>query len=548
MSESDAVTDAPFIATESPAFDGTPPKRRRGGQRKDGAPPGTAPPAKDVPTPRYTSFYSDHDNPHQKTRAAWTWWKGLKPAQWELLDAHVYRSWPVLLDPLDDSEHKYTDKIIGSQPIQNDQDFVDRYGAGDYVLYLNVNPVGDNRRTIFIAYIKCTHDFRTYPPTDRRVDNIGNISLTDPANAAYVAWLRANGKLKDEAKESKEKEEMATATAGVTELLGKSIERGDRLMEKLVEVATTDNNVDAPPEPSTEAKLEDTLRLFGKVRDLTQANTPQAPNVTDMINGFVAIHKTLSDSNGNAPLMERISALEKEVRDRETALLNDKLNNITEQLRTLKDTPTPSNVLLPDGSNLNAIVEKAVEKAVESTLGETDNSWWLGPLKAAAPIAIPAIMSGLAQMFKPAPAAPAFPMPPTQYQAGAQPPQQAQLPAPAQPQQQPPPQQQAQSTPEQVEVERILTAISAPVIDALAEGRDGDDFADFVREEFGAQAQRLLAKFSEEEIMGALYMFPLIAPRMAQFPQERVKTFVHDFKGYDRDRYDLKIDSRGGAV
>lgn len=540
------VSGKAFVAKESAAYSGKVPKQPPGRKRKDGAPPGTVSSAlaKDVPSPKYTSFYSDHDNPAQKTRAAWTWWKGLKPTQHDLLDAHVYRTWPVLLDPLEESEHKYIDKIIGSEPIQNDQDFIDRWGAGDYTLYLNVTPANGQRRTLFIAHIKSTHDFRKFTPTDRRIDDVANLSITDPANAAYVAWLRASGKIKDEVKDAKEKEDMATATAGVTELLGKSIERGDRLMEKLVEVATADNNDDAPAEPSTETKLEDTLRLFGKVRDLTQSSLPQAPNATDMINGFVAIHKTLTESNNNAPLLERISALEKEVRDKETAMLNDKLNNITEQLRTLKETPPPANVLLPDGSNLTDIIQRAVEKLVD----KPEDNPWLDIAKQAMPVALP-ILGGILQRLmtpqQPQQAAP-FPMPPQNFHAGTQPQQQAQLPAPVQPQQQATPAQQAQpaGSQEQLEVERILTAISAPVIDALVNGDDGDTFADYVREEYGAQAQRLIAKFQEAEIIGALYVFPLIAPRMAQFPQDRVTKFVKDFKEYDRDKYDAKMDAK----
>jgi hypothetical protein len=533
--------DNPYIAEESAAFSADPPKRKRGGQRKDGAPPGTAPPPKDVPTPRYTSFYSDHDNPHQKTRAAWTWWKGLKPAQKDLLDAHVYRSWPVLLDPLDEKEHKYIDKIIGSEPIQNDQDFVDRFGAGDYVVYLNVNPVNDNRRTLFIAYVKCTHDFRKFTPTDRRIDDIANLSVTDPANAAYVAWLRANGKIKDEVKDAKEKEDMATATAGVTELLGKSIERGDRLMEKLVEVATTDN-ADVPAEaPSPKEVFADQVTMFKSIKELVPTSDPLA-----MVTAVIEAAKVLNQSNSPqalSPFMDRISQLEEKLRTQESEMLRGQLTEIKDQLRALKETPPAPNVLLPDGSNINDIIQRAVEKFAD----KAEPNPWIDIATKAMPVALP-ILGGILQRFlmpTPQPQAATFPQPPPNYQAGAMPQQQAQLPAPT-----PQPQvvQQPQGNAEQLEVERILTAISAPVIDALAEGREGDDFADYVREEYGAQAQRLIAKFQEAEILGALYVFPLIAPRMAQFPQDRVAKFVHDFKEYDRDKYDAKMDARGGAA
>lgn len=521
--------DAAGLIEEQDAIQETPPPKRQRG-RPSGA--GTTPKlATDVTGPRYKTYNSDAPNRNQRTSVAWAWWNALPVPAREIIDLTVYRDWPSTLDPTEDSDAKSIEKILGTEPIQSDQDFVDRFGAGDYRAYLNVNPKNEPRRTLFTAYVKCTHDFRDFPPTDRRIDNVANVDISDAkSNGSYVAWLRATGKLKDEQRESKEKEEMATATQGMTELLGKSIERGDRLMEKVVELHTSEP--DTPEGPTPEAKLEDTLRLFGKVRDLTQANTPQAPNATDMINGFVAIHKTLTESNNNAPLLERISALEKEVRDKEAAMLNEKLNGITAELRALKETPPPSNVLLPDGSSLNAIVEKAVAKAVESGLGESDNSWWVDPLKQLMPIAIPALLRSFLQPATPPPQS--FPMPPATYQAGAQQQQQAQLPAPTQ--QQPTQQAQPQTgayTTGNPQLDGLLMAITVSLADYLRDGASGSEFAAEFIEMQGIDIHTMLAQqVGVDTITNILATYPPLSGVMKKVTKEKLNQFVTEFVQY----------------
>lgn len=537
----ESVSGGPFLAEESGAFSDEPPKRGRGRPRKDGAPTGSRKAvASDVPGPRFTSFYSDHHNPNQKTRAAWTWWNQLPGPMKDLIDVHVYRDWPVLLDPPEGSdEKKYVDKVIGTQPFQNDQDFIDRWGAGDYHCYVNVNPITGPRRTLMTCYVKGSHDFKTYIPTDRRIDNIDNLSLTDPANAAYVAWLKANGKVKDVAKETENMAANASATAGLSEIAVKALDRGDRLMEKLIEK----ENAPAPPldpPPSAEEKLNESLTLLEKLQNFTKGPTSDP---LQMMTVIVETAKVIAGSNDPSKYMDRITALEEKLRTTESEMLRGQLTEIKEQLRTIKETPPASNVLLPDGSNLNAVIEKAVAKAFDAGVPE-DTAWYVEPLKQLLPAAVPALMLGLQRLMSPTPNAPIL-LPPPNFQAG-----QPQAQIQPQSQQLPPPQPQAQAQPqvpqpnaEEVEINRVLTAISAPVIEALSNEDGGDQFADWVREEFGASSQRLLAKFSEQEISAALYMFPLTAQRMTQFQQGRVAKFVSEFKNYDRDAFDKKLEA-----
>lgn len=530
MSNDEAVLDVAEVETK---------KRPRGRPKKETAQHATI--ITDVPNPPRLKYYSDSASPNQRTASGLKWWNELSDPCKELIDVTIYRDWPILNDPTGEGEYKYIDKLLGTQPLKNDQDFIDRWGAGDYHAYVNVTPLGGTRRTIMMLFVKGSHDFKTYLPTDQRIDNPDeNLSLLDPGNASYVAWLRSTGKIKNDAQITKEAEEMAAGSAVMAELVKDMAQDRRELTQKLLE-KTEQQIVDPPPDPpSPKEVLTDQLAMFKSLKELVPSSDP-----LEMVRQVIGMAQVLTQKEGNAnadlkPLMDEITKLREESRATEREMWKSQLAEIKERLQA-KENSNP-NVLLPDGSNLNSIVEKAVEKAVENGLGGSDNSWWIDPLKNLLPVAMPLIGSMLQRAMMPAPPAPAFPMPPATYQAGAQPPQQpAQLPAPAQPQQAAP---QPQVTAEQVEVERILTAISAPVIDALSEGRDGDDFADFVREEFGAQAQRLLAKFEEQEILGVLYVFPLIAPRMAQFPQDKVIKFVHEFKTYDRDKYDVKMEAK----
>lgn len=530
---SENVTGKAFVATESAAYSKEKPKRPPGRNRKDGAPPGTVPSAlaKDVPSPKYTSFYSDHDNAAQKTRAAWTWWKGLKPAQQDLLDAHVYRTWPVLLDPIDESEHKYIDKIIGAEPIQNDQDFIDRWGAGDYTLYLNVNPASGQRRTLFIAHVKCTHDFRKFTPTDRRIDNIANLSVTDPANAAYVAWLRSTGKIKNDAQITKEAEEMAAGSAVMAELVKDMAQDRRELTQKLLE-KTEQQIVDPPPDPpSPKDVLTDQLAMFKSLKELVPSSDPM-----EMMRQVVATAQLLVQKDGNSdlkPLMDEIAKLREESRATEREFFRTQLADMKEQLRVVKETPPSSNVLLPDGSNLQSIVEKAVAKAVESGTADSDNSWWTDPLKALMPVAVPALIQGLGSFLRPAAPAAPFPMPPASYQAGApMPPQQAQLPAPAQPQQAAPPQASGAYTTGIPQLDALLMQITVPLADALRDGDSGDTFAEFFITEYGFDIFTQLAGSGVDPIVNILYSYPPLTSTLKPLPREQVTRFISEFANF----------------
>src|SRR5271154_3406160 len=76
--------DTPFLASESKA-DVSLEQREKATRRGrpatvNGGPPGSAPTINNqlrVPDPKYKTYYSDSDNPNQKSKAFWNWWNQL---------------------------------------------------------------------------------------------------------------------------------------------------------------------------------------------------------------------------------------------------------------------------------------------------------------------------------------------------------------------------------------------------------------------------------------------------------------------------------------
>jgi len=520
MDEAVVIEEQPETLAE------TLPKERR--QRGRPAGVGSTPKlAMDVAGPRYKTYNSDAPNRNQRTSIAWAWWNALPQPAREIIDLTIYRDWPITLDPTEDSDAKSIEKILGTEPIQTDQDFVDRFGAGDYRAYLNVNPKNEPRRTLFTAYVKCTHDFRDFPPTDRRIDNVANVDLSDKSNGSYVAWLRATGKLKDGAQQENE---MATATAGLTDVLGKALDRGDRLMEKLIEERTAPEPAIPPdPPPSAEEKLNESLTLLERLSNFTKGSPTADPLA--MMSAVIEAAKVLNQSNSPqalTPFMDRIASLEEKLRATEAEMLRGQLTEIKDQLRALKETPPPSNVLLPDGSNLDSIIQRAVEKLMD----KPEDNPWIDIVKQAMPVALP-LLGGIVQrmMMPPTAAAPAsnFPMPPQNFQPGVTQPQ-AQLPAPT-PQPQPVAQPQAAGafTTGNPQLDYLLMAITVPLADALRDGDSGDMFAEYFITEYGFDIHTQLASSGTDAVVGVLYSYPPLASTLKPLARERVTKFVDEF-------------------
>lgn len=526
-------------------------------------PPGSQPiAADDVPNPRIRKFYSDHDNKAQKTSALWPWWGKLAPSMKDIIEAHVYREWPVLLDPSGD-EKKFSDKIIGSEPIEHDQDFVDKYGAGDYHIYLNVNPAIGSRRTLAEAWIRCSHDFKKYPPTDRRIDDVTNVDLADPRNSTYVGWLRATGKIADNG--IRKEEDMAQAA-----LVDKLLDQNKDLMDRAIADAKSEPSVpsngqaEAVNVVAEGAKKTQDMMLSTFQGLLATVQGGKGDSRGDLLNALEIAKVIASVNSPNTEKVEELRARLDDERDKraednrqrieelhrqELKALNEKLDRISTGGAPLQTVPTKSLI-----DQIKEAREMLAELGMDDDGPARNGSkmpWWAESFLPVIEKSLPQLLQmGTAFLMPRAPA----PQQPPLHQSMQQP-QPQQIPPPQQqqvgPQAVPPPQQQPpQANEEGAAIQRILVQISGPVVDYLSRDEGGDDFADWFCSEYGRRDYKLISKFSAEEITQALFSFQLTAPHMTQFQQAKVIEFSKAFREYDPDAYDAKMatQDKGGAA
>ena len=206
-----------------------------------------------IPTPPVTLFKSDSVSKNHATRVFYTYWNNLPTWAKANITCYVYRDHPVLLDPPIDPETgkpkwwKYIDKISGSEPVQDDMDFLHRYGCGTYLLRFNelITRGGKDRRTLCEVYIMNVGggDYKSNPPHDQRIDAIEeNLDLNHPSNKAYVGFLRGQGRLPEQIDETRKTEDMATAT-----VVEKVLEQNSTLVRDALSSARNEGNKDKTP-------------------------------------------------------------------------------------------------------------------------------------------------------------------------------------------------------------------------------------------------------------------------------------------------------------
>ncbi len=250
-----------------------------------------------------------------------------------------------------------------------------------------------------------------------------------------------------------------------------------------------------------------------------------------MMTAVIEAAKVMSQSSSPqalTPFMDRIAALESQLRTQESEMLRGQLTEIRGELRAMKEAPK-SNITLADGTSVEDIIGKVVDRLAD----KAEPSPWLDVVKSALPAMLP-LLNGIAQrMMQPAPPPQQFPMPPAQYQAGAQPQQQAQLPAPAQPQQAAP-QSAAPGvwTTGHAGLDNLLMNIQIPLADCLRDGESGATFAeDFIAAQ-GIDTHTMLAATGVESITNILYSYPPFVPILKPMPREKVVQFVTEFVAY----------------
>jgi hypothetical protein len=191
---------------------------------KDAPPPPT-------PNPPFKSYWSESPNRLQYPNQLLNWCREIPTWAQNRLMFYIYRDWPVLLriepemkkaakDAGLDPDDNYIDKL--AKPFNDIQELLDRYGSGDYHV-LVIDDVVEKRILATIWVREHWREFRSHPPTDKRIDDTKNIVMEEKTNASYIAFLRSKGKLPDQIKQEVNMAEAKTVD-GALGLLGKFVD------------------------------------------------------------------------------------------------------------------------------------------------------------------------------------------------------------------------------------------------------------------------------------------------------------------------------------
>ena len=354
-----------------------------------------------VTEPKYKTFYTDHDNIQQRPRAGLNYWRSLTRAQQDRIDVYVYRDWPVLkVLPEDSKEYAYIDKILGTEPLQDETDLFDRYGSGDYRLFLNQTLSAEvakdlkqaPKRTLATLYIRGLRDLKSRPPNDKRVSDIAQVDMDDVSNKNYVEFLRMTGKLPEQQKGRELETEMATieAVKGMADM-------NRELMREVVTIAK-DNNKREPPPTSDATAMSNAIGIISDaakrsnemlqdtIQTIREKDREGAGGGKEMLDTALALAERLTgagrsgDGTAMAALMEEVKELRGQVAQMQQAQINDlqsQLRAVSERLANPPAAVTPAASAQPF-SDVDSVINSfekmrgMVEKVTGKKLGGGD--------------------------------------------------------------------------------------------------------------------------------------------------------------------------------
>lgn len=543
------LPEATEDATDGSAEGLEPPKKRRGKPRTDGMPAGSAadPTNRMIPSPRFRDFKPGAANPHQVTQSGCNYWKNLPSWGKDQVVAYVYRTHPVLkLSPADEENEDLAgtnpniDKLSGVEVIEDEQDMLNRFGCGDYHIRLNDTKRPANAQTVCTIYFKGVGgaDYRSAPPTDKRINDIEQVDLTHPANASYLAYLRGAGKLPEQSKKAEAEAEMATI-----ELTKELLKQNERLHEK---------NTREPAQPAVSpADIVNVARDLAKDMAGANARDPQLTamleKLTEAINAknsglnlgeLVPVLTALMGNRGSADVelqqaraqnMELLMQMLKNEQER-TRAEQQRNSELAARLEARIAAPAPATSSITDSVSALRAMREVVEEfsgpkmetnPVEDTARDMAPKWarpfvpYLGPIVQGLATAFLSRMQPQQPGMMPNAGVPAgFPQQPNPQ------PMQPSLPAP-----------QPEAAPGlDPQITHLLTAISYPLTTRLNEpDPNGEEFAQWFADGYGLQTYQGVIGLGQDEIRKALYAFPPIANAISTIPPGVVQKFVQDF-------------------
>lgn len=534
------------------------------------------------PDPPFKQYNSDDLNPSQRTLHLWKFWGELPERFKSKISAYVYRIYPPLLDPPDDSkEYKYIDVVTA--PFKADRDLNDRYGAGDYRVFVNVHD--KKKRNLAVGMIKGNRDFKSMPPADRRITELDErgrprwIDINDPQCKSYVEFLRTRG-LMPEAWEAKREAEMEQHTDVLKSVLSMNRELIDKATSKKEDSAPLHETVGKVIAVSMEGAKAGQEILKGTIQTLQEqlSKGNNNPSNADTLKIALQIAEMISKQSDPTPYMQMITKLNETV----SGLQMERLNEKIEQLRSVQQ---PANGAT---QNLSQLIEefKRIQDLVGG--GEERSPRMPGWLTAVQALADPLsrIVGNLTQAFlvsRMPQGMGGIPMPPASPPPGYAPPPSAPAPPPAiaplahvapeafapapaaaapsyrdprlypnqemYEQQQPaaPQQQQPQPAAGGDPHMMLLVSIAPAFLNQLRDGLGGDDLADWL---VGGYGERVFADLitrakstglpSHQALLMLIDSYPPLANELARENRADVERFVREFAEFDGEAYDRK--------
>lgn len=521
-----------------------------------------------IPDPKFRLFKSDATNQHQRVKSFLNYWNALPQWAKDNTLLYVYRDHPVLKyierDPENrEQEFNYIDKISGSEPLQDEMDVLNRYGCGNYKLVFNaIEPKKPNRTlcTVYVVNLG-NNDFKSNPPTDRRISDSKNVDLEHPNNKAYTAYLRGVGLLPSQIDAIRGEQEMASIEL---------VKDQQRTTDKLLDAVLADKKEKPVQDPGfmeravtgamevvkegSKAAIkitQDANEYANRVREQVDSQKVTAPTEAPLALALQIVELMKGGAGSGDSEVVVLRAQIDKLRDDQVSILREELKSIREA-RANSSSTNPFDYMksgmealrgmkstIDDIAGVGEKTPNPVEEAADSA----------GVPKWVTQIAMPLVgqIAQAAQGFfamraaqnmppgqYPPPQAPGFPPNPQGFPQsgwngpGQYQPQSPQTPGPQLVQARHPlatldP---GQFTPELIQ---LLSAISIPLGAHLAEDINGTAFADWFMSGFGEGTHAQVVAFGTNNVIAALYSFPPTLIAIQSFPVEKVQEFVAEF-------------------
>jgi hypothetical protein len=525
-----------------------------------------------IPTPRFTVFRSGAANNAQDSRRAYAYWNELPTWAQDRTVLYVYRDWPKLVEIEENSgDFVYIDKIIGSEPLQDDVDLLNRYGAGSYKLMLNeTHPTGRNLCTIWVTNLG-VNDLKSHPPVDKRISDIKNVDMDFPGNKSYIEFLRMAGKLPEQTRGKELEAELANVA-----LVDKLMDRNDKLQDTALDIArkAADKPTAAPKEISDEAinrainiVATGAERANKMITEAAEAGKEARKSEAGSVKETLDIVSTIIDkfAPGRGEPDPEVALLRAELE----RMRSDRFKSLEDQINSMKSAPANSNTS-PSATMKESITAfKEMRDLVEDVVGNGKSNpvveaadelgmpkWLQLSLQYGLPVinnVLGLVMAGRGLTPMPNPAPPTgmpgmpnmsgmggpggVPMPPMAPRPNPSPGMAptAGLPAPVQTVQQP----QTELTQNGVptyglhpDIADILFEQKTPIVQYLAAGdATGEDYAELFANTYGLPVFNMMAGFGKDALLLAITSFPPIMSRLGvlSVSSDRLAQFAGEF-------------------